>query len=178
MFASGRLVWYLPIAILGTALVLFTIVGLGYDRHVFTKSQELAPDTFTSYLSTETISALKEDARLHQALLGLTESIALTSSDVGQRLGLEGMENFGTTLTDRITELRKRHNVGGRKRALVDEMNKAIGDLLGGSGLNTTSRISDVIGNLGKALIEGLATPALFLGIGAGYVNNRHRECS
>ena len=169
MSAAGKPVWYLPLAVLAIIAFLFTILGLGYDRYIFANSiHNLYPENLTTFLSADTITALKEDARLHYALLGLTESIAHSSSDIGQRYGFGGMEQFGALLTDSITELRKRHGSRSQKRALVDDMSQAMGDLLGGLGVNTTDGFSSIAGTLGAALTEGLATPALFLGIGLG----------
>jgi hypothetical protein len=172
MFAAGKPVWYLPFAILAIAFFLFTIVGLGYDRYIFVNNHEPYPDSLTAILSKDTIVALKEDARLHHAILGLTESIARTSSEIGQRYGFEGVKSFGTNLTESITELRKRHDVKGRKRGLIDDTSQAMKDVLSGLGVNVTGGVSSIVGNLGNALIDGLATPALFLGIGVGYVDH------
>ena len=168
MFAAGKPVWYLPLAVFAITALLFTTVRLGYDRYIFTNHPETAPNTLTTFLSAETINALKKDTRLHYALLGLTESLARTSSDIGQRYEFEGVKNFGSSVTDSITELRKRHDVKSRRRGLVDDMGQAMDDLLSGTGLNTTGGLSAIVGNLGSALTDGLATPALFLGIGVG----------
>ncbi|KAF2623265.1 hypothetical protein BU25DRAFT_462164 [Macroventuria anomochaeta] len=168
MFAAGKPVWYLPLAVFAIAALLFTVAELRYDRYIFANSQSAYPESLTTFLSVETITALKDDARLHHALLGLTASIAHTSSDIGQRYGFEGAERFGASLTDSIAELRKRYDVKTRKRGLVDDMSQAMGDLLGRLGVNTTGGLSAIVGNLGSALTDGLATPALFLGIGVG----------
>lgn len=170
MFAAGKPVWYLPLAVFAIVALLFTFAGLGYDRYVFAHTRDSHAEGLTAFLSVDTITALKDDAALHNALLGLTETIAHTSSDLGQRFGLEGVEGFGMALTQSITELRKRNDVKSRKRDVVDDMGQAMESLLGGVGLNTTGGLSAIVGNLGTALTEGLATPALFLGIGVGYV--------
>jgi hypothetical protein len=174
MFAAGKPVWYLPLAVCAIAALVFTIFRLGYDRYTFINHQNAYPGTLTTFLSVDTITALKEDARLHHALLGLTESLARTSSDIGQRYGFEGVKSFGTFLTDSVTELRKRHDIKSPKRGLVDDMSQAMGNLLGGTSLNTTGGLSAIVGNLGSVLSDGLATPALFLGIGVGYVQQYH----
>lgn len=166
MFAAGKPVWYLPLAVVLTAALLFALV-LGYDRYIFSHYQDPSPEILTTFLSASTINALKEDARLHHAVLSLTDSIAQTSSDFGHRFGIVNMKVFGETLGDSISELRKRANVAERKRGLLDDL----GALIGGLGMNTTGGLSAIVGNLGTALTEGLATPALFLGIGVGYEN-------
>ncbi|KAJ4983546.1 hypothetical protein SVAN01_10962 [Stagonosporopsis vannaccii] len=163
MFAAGKPVWYLPLAVMLTAALLFVLL-LGYDRHIFSHHQDLYPDSLTAFLSAKTIAALKQDARLHCAVLSLTESVAQTSNDIGQRFGIASMEDFGATLGNSISELRKRDDLAGRKRGLLDDM----GGLLGGLGVNTTGGLSSIIGNLGTSLTDGLAIPALFLGIGVG----------
>ncbi|KAJ8112280.1 hypothetical protein OPT61_g5317 [Boeremia exigua] len=167
MFAVGKPVWYLPLAVLLTAAIHFAFV-LGYDRYTFAHTQNPYTGSLTTFLSTETITALKEDARLHHALLGLTESLARSSCDIGQRYGIGTMEEFGVTLKDSITELRKRNDVVVQSRGLLEDISQAAGSLLGGLGLNTTGGLSGIIGNIGNSLTEGLATPALFLGIGVG----------
>ncbi|KAH6629333.1 hypothetical protein C7974DRAFT_359048 [Boeremia exigua] len=162
MFAAGKPVWYLPLAVTFSAALLFALV-LGYDRYIFAHSRDHYLESFTSFLSADTIAALREDARLHHAILGLTETIAQTSSDIGQRYGIGSMRNFGTTLTESISELRKRDDGIHQKRGMLEDMNQAMGRVL---GLNTTGGLSCFIGNLSAAFTEGLATPALFLGIG------------
>ena len=169
MFAAGKPVWYLPLAGILIAAVLFTL-ALGYDHYNFAQDRQRHLDTSITFLSTNTLTALKEDARLHHALLELTDSIAHTSSDVGRQFGFEGLEGFGTTLGESIAELRRRDDAGYQKRALLDDVSEAMGSLLGGLGVNTTGGLSAIVGNLGSALTQGLATPALFLGIGVGYV--------
>lgn len=166
MFAAGRPVWYLTLAVFSIAAVFFTVIRLGYDRYVFANSRGPYSEGLTTFLSSDTITALKEDVKLHHALLSLTESIARTSDDIGQSYGFEGAKSFGTSLSNSITELRKRHDFKSRKRALVDDVGQALGNLM---GVNTTGGLSAIVGNLGSALTDGLATPALFLGIGVGY---------
>lgn len=165
MFAAGKTVWYLPLAVLLTAALLFAIV-LGYDRYIFTHDQNPYPESLTTFLSTDTITALKQDARLHHAILGVTESVAQTSSEIGQWYGIASMEDFGVTMSDTIAELCKRNDVVSQKRGLLDDMNEAMKDLSGGLGVN--GGLSSIVANLGTALTQGLATPALFLGIGVG----------
>jgi hypothetical protein len=170
MFAAGKPVWYLLLAVFVTAALLFTFAGLAYDRYIFTQSSPSHTEDLTTFLSAETIIALKNDARLHNALLGLTETIAHTSSNLGQTLGLDGVQEFGHALTESVTELRKRHDGSSQKRGLLDDLGQAAKGIFGGAGLNTTGGLGGIFGNLGNALTEGLATPALFLGIGVGYV--------
>lgn len=169
MFVAGKLVWYLPLAFLAITALLFTFTGLAYDRHIFVQHGNSDVEGSTNFLSKETIAALKDDARLHHALLGLTESIAQTSSDLGQRFGMEGVKGFGTALTESITELRKRQAIEGQKSRLLNDANAAVGRLLGGGGSDITGEINVILGNLSNSLVEGLATPALFIGIGVGY---------
>lgn len=171
MFASGKPIWYLWVAILTTALGVFTVVGLSYDRYAFINTQDRYQGTLATFLSTDTIKALKEDARLHHALLGLTDSIATASSNVGKDYGLNGVETFGKSLAKSITELRNRNDVDREGRVLVDEMGQALGDMLSGLGVNTTGGVGGIVGNIGSSLVDGLATPALFLGLGVGYVH-------
>lgn len=170
MFATGKPVWHLPLAVFATAALLFTFAGLGHDRHIFTNSSHSDTDHLTAFLSADLVTALKNDVRLHYALLDLTETVAHTSSNLGQTWGLDGVQRFGHVLTDSVMELRKRRDVNSQKRGLLDDLGQAAKGLLGGAGLNTTGGLGGILGNLGNALTEGFATPALFLGIGIGCV--------
>ncbi|KZM18617.1 hypothetical protein ST47_g10221 [Ascochyta rabiei] len=166
MLATGKPVWYLPFTILAIIFFVVSIARLGYDRYVFANSRD--PGSLTAFLSADTITALKDDARLHHALLGLTESIAQTSSDIGHKYGFEGVKDFGNTLTEGVAEIRKRQEVTGQKRALVDDTTQAIDSLLSGLNVNASGGVSGIIDSLSNSLFSGLATPALFLGVGFG----------
>jgi hypothetical protein len=168
MFALGKLVWYLPFAILAAVSLIWTVTELGYDRYIFANTHESYEEGASAILSTNTIAALREDARLHHALLGLAESIAWTLDQFGQDYGFESAKSFGESLTASTTELRKRYESKSRKRDVVGDLGQTMDNVLGGLGVNTTGGVSGIVGNLGSALVEGLATPALFLGIGVG----------
>ena len=167
MFAAGKPVWYLPLAVIFAATVLFTL-HLGYDRYIFAHDRNSNENNALGFLSAESVNALRDDARLHHALLGLGESFALTSSDLGQRYGLAGVAGFGVALGDSVVELRKRNNLETQKRGLFDDIRNGFENALGGLGINATGGISGILDNIGTALTNGLATPALFLGIGVG----------
>lgn len=170
MFAAGKPVWYLSLTVFVTAALRFTFAGLAYNRYIFTQSSSSESQNPAAFLSRDTIAALRNDARLHYALLGLSETIAHSSSNLGQTLGLDGVQEFGHALTESVTELRKRHDANSQKRGLLDDMGQAAKGMFGGAGLNTTGGLGGILGNLSNALTEGLSTPALFLGIGVGYV--------
>ena len=167
MFAAGKPVWYLPLAVIFAAAVLFTL-HLGYDRYIFAHDRNSNENNALGFLSAESVTALRDDARLHHALLGLGESFALTSSDLGQRYGLAGVAGFGVALGDSVVELRKRNELETQKRWLFDDIRNGFENALGGLGINATGGISGILDNIGTALTNGLATPALFLGIGVG----------
>lgn len=167
MFAAGKPVWYLPLAVFFAAAVLFSL-HLGYDRYIFAHDRNSNQDNALGFLSAESVTALKDDARLHHALLGLSETIALTSSDLGQRYGIAGVAEFGVALGDSVAELRKRNNLEVQKRGLFDDIRNGFENALGGLGINATGGLSGILDNIGNALTSGLATPALFLGIGVG----------
>ena len=167
MFAAGKPVWYLPLAVIFAATVLFTL-HLGYDRYIFAHDRNSNENNALGFLSAESVNALRDDARLHHALLGLGESFALTSSDLGQRYGFAGVADFGVALGDSVAELRKRNNLETQKRGLFDDIRNGFENALGGLGINATGGISGILDNIGTALTNGLATPALFLGIGVG----------
>lgn len=167
MSAAGKPVWYLPLAVFLAAAVLFTF-HLGYDRYIFAHDRNSNQSDALGFLSPESVTALKDDARLHHALLGLGESFALTSSDLGQKYGFAGMTDFGVALGDSVAELRKRNNLETQKRGLFDDIRNGFENALGGLGINATGGLGGILDNLGTALTNGLATPALFLGIGVG----------
>ncbi|KAG9198595.1 hypothetical protein G6514_009771 [Epicoccum nigrum] len=167
MFAAGKPVWYLPLAVFFAAAVLLTL-HLGYDRYIFAHGHNSNQSDALGFLSADSVTALKDDARLHHALLGLSESLALTSSDLGQRYGFAGVADFGVALGDSVAELKKRNNLEAQKRGLFDDIRNGFENALGGLGINATGGLSGILDNLGTTLTNGLATPALFLGIGVG----------
>jgi hypothetical protein len=184
MFASGKPGWHLFFILLAAATFLYTLVGLGYDRHVFSTARG---GNRSGILSTKTINALYEDAQLRSALLSLTEQLGQTSNELGQRFGIESVRSFGTDLANNVVELRKRQETGQKqKREFFDDLGKAFQDFVGGGGkqggaeleesmegllpkgLNLTGGLSGIFDRIGDSFVGRLQTPALFLGIGVG----------
>lgn len=176
MFTAGKSVWYLLLAVSATAALLFTFAELTYDRYIFTQNSHSETEDDIALLSAETITALKNDARLHYALLGISETIAHTSIDLGQRMGLKAVHELGSSLKESVTELRKRDDVKIQTRGLLEDLGQATNGLLSRTGLNNTVGLGDVLKDLSKALTEGLAVPALFLGIGVGCVSHTYLQ--
>ncbi|KAH7071834.1 hypothetical protein BKA63DRAFT_418271 [Paraphoma chrysanthemicola] len=171
MYASGKLVWYLPFVCVGFTL-LCTVLVLHHDKHAASHIANY-PASLTAIFTPETIDALNHDPRLQDALLSLTEAIAETSTDLGDRFRFQHLKRFGANLTDGITHLRVKQQSAKRKRGLLQDLSGTFGQLLGGNGgaggLNLTGGFSGILGGLGGSLADSLTTPALFLGIGLGY---------
>lgn len=177
MFASGKPVWYLPFAFLLLLFLLFSSLAFWFGEQHIT-SNALYPQGLTAIFSPQTIDALNQDPRLQDALLSLSEAIAQSSTDLGERFRFESLKSFGTNLTDGVSQLRALQQNDMKKRGLLDDLGQAFGNLIGGGagGLNLTGGLSGIIGGIGGSLVDSLSTPALFLGIGLGYVTT-NRTC-
>jgi hypothetical protein len=171
-FASGRPVWHL-LACFATLFMLYSSAAFWYSTQI-TIASERYPDSLTAIFTPQTIDALNQDGRLHDALLSLTDAIAYSSSDIGRRFRLESLKSFGSNLTDGVNNLRNKHRLELKRRDLKDDLSGAFRDLTGGAvsigGLNMTGGLTGVLGSLGDLMVGSLGTPALFLGIGLGYV--------
>jgi hypothetical protein len=167
--ASGKPVWYLPLAFLTIAFLLYSAVGFWFSQHIPSNSEQY-PESLTAIFSTRTIDALNQDARLHNALLSFTHAIAQSSTDLGERFRLEGLKDFGSNITDAVGHVRNRQQSELKRRGTMGDMSEAIGNLTGAGGLNLTGGITGLLGSLGDSVAGSLGTPALFLGIGIGYV--------
>ncbi|KAH7084117.1 hypothetical protein FB567DRAFT_75732 [Paraphoma chrysanthemicola] len=171
MYASGKPVWYLPFAFIGFSLLLCTVLVLHHDKHAASHVANY-PASLKAIFTPETIDALNHDPQLQDALLSLTEAIAETSTDLGDRFRFQHLKRFGANLTDGITLLRSTQQFAKRKRGLLQDLSGTFGQLLGGNGgaggLNLTGGLSGILGGLGGSLADSLTTPALFLGIGLG----------
>lgn len=176
-FASERPVWHL-LACFTTFFLLYSSAAFWFgSRGSF--ASEHYPDSLTAIFSTQTIDALNQDVRLRSALLSLTEAIALSSSDLGERLRSESLQNFGANLTDGIKHVRSKEGSELKRRDLQDDISSTFRDLTGAGGIggfNLTGGLAGVLGSLGDLMTGSLGTPALFLGIGLGYVGAHHNE--
>lgn len=180
MFASGKPVWYLPFAILTVVFFFYASSGLWIDgwRSVGVKTEY--PDSLTAIFTPETIDMLYKDARLHDALISLTTAIAETSSNVGDRYGFQNIKDFGQSLNEVTAHVRNTQQSGNHKRGFFDLIQNAFGGgggrnssgvgLSGLLGINVTAGIGGIFSSLGSQVAVSLTTPALFLGIGVGYV--------
>ena len=184
MFAFEKPGWHLFFILLAAATFLYTFIGLGYDRHVFSTARD-GPQS--GILSTKTINALYEDAQLRSIFLSMTEQLGQTSNELGERFGIDTVRTFGTDLTNNVMELRKRQETEQKKkRGFFDDLGKAFQGFIGGGdkqggaglegvlggllpkGLNLTGGIGGIFDKIGDSIVGGLQTPALFLGIGVG----------
>jgi hypothetical protein len=141
------MVWYL-LTVCVTGFLLCSSVGFWFGQRV-SNGGERYPETLTAIFSTRTIDALNQDA---------------------QRFRVEGLKDFGTNITDAVGHVRNRHQSELKRRGTLDDMSEAIANLTGVRGLNLTGGITSLLGSLGDSVAGSLGTPALFLGIGLGYV--------
>ena len=186
---SGRPVWYLLACCTTLFLIYSSSVGFWTGRTSNETGQY--PDGLTAVFSTPTIDALNQDPRLRSAILSLTEAVALSSSDLGERFRSDSLKNFGASLADGISHARSEEQTELKKRGFLDDLGNLFGGLAGGgrtanggdsgarAGLNLTGGLSGLLNNLensvGMSLTGGLEKvlgsldqPALFLGIGLG----------
>jgi hypothetical protein len=182
MFASGKPGWYPFFILLASVTFFFTLISLGYDRHVFSTVHSGHQNDI---LSSKTIDALYEDAQLRAAFLSITEQLGQTSNLIGEHFGIDSVRDFGAELAGNAVELRKRQETEqNEKRGLFADLGKAFQGFVGGgggagglagafeallpAGLNVTGGLSGIVSRLGDTLVTALPTPALFLGLGVG----------
>ncbi|KAF2676878.1 hypothetical protein K458DRAFT_436943 [Lentithecium fluviatile CBS 122367] len=179
---SSKTVWYLPFAILTITFLLYASIGLWFNQWIMNGYSVRPPNVLDGVLSPETLDALYDDARLHGALLSLTEAVAKASSDYGNTYNSDGLKDFGKNLTGEVERIKaasastKRTNrqglFGSVENKLSARQGGLLGGLLGGGGSNSTGGLGDLFGQalsgLGGDLAGSLATPAFFLGIGVG----------
>lgn len=169
-FVSTKPVWYL-LACSSIVFLFCSSVGFWFGGQKPIISEHY-PESLRAIFSTETIDALSQDPRLHDALFSLTEAIARSSTDLGKRFNSEGLRSFGTNLTDGVGHVRSKFQLDVKRRDLLEDISGAFGDSMGvgGAGLNLTGGLTGILGSLGDSIAGSLGTPALFLGIGLGYV--------
>lgn len=164
MISSSKAGWHLPFALLTVTFLLYVSLGLWFSEWV-TASQARPAHALDGILSPETIDALYEDARLHHAILGLTETVAKASLTYGDTFESGGLKDFGKSLSAKVARFRTTDRPTKNKRQLSNSTTQDAGLLAG---------LMVVLGELGNAtgmgdtLQQGLATPAYFMGIGLG----------
>ncbi|KAF2639454.1 hypothetical protein P280DRAFT_518874 [Massarina eburnea CBS 473.64] len=180
MFASSnkRPGWYLPFAILTLTFLLYVTIGLWFTEWMASGRYYRPPNALDRFLQPETVDALYDDARLHNALISLTEAVAKASSDWGESYESEGLKGLGKNLTEEVARLkaieppRKRRSLFNGGKSGDGEQGGLLGavsSLLGGDKKkNDTSLGGSLLSGIGNSLVDGLATPAFFLGIGLG----------
>jgi len=163
MFAS-KSVWYLPASIL-TILLLYAFAGVWYGAWASQHVELQHFGVFDKILSQDTINALNRDKRLQNALIYLVDDVARKIYDFGEAYDSTGLRDFGRDLSEEVAQWRGKPTQKKRRQFL-----HSTGGLIGGGGI--TGGISGIlqegIKNLGGSIADGLATPALFLGIGIG----------
>ncbi|KAH7343120.1 hypothetical protein BKA66DRAFT_543869 [Pyrenochaeta sp. MPI-SDFR-AT-0127] len=161
MFSSGRSLWYFPFALVAVTFLLYSSVGFWVHERGLGGGQQY-PHQLTSIFSTETIEALRKDRRLQDTLLAFTETIAESSTNLGERFRLDGLKSFGTNITESLIHFRLKQQPKLRKRQLDD-----LGQAFGG-GLNLTNGLTGILSSLSGTTVDSLGASALFLGIGIG----------
>ncbi|KAJ4288941.1 hypothetical protein N0V90_011282 [Kalmusia sp. IMI 367209] len=176
---SSKAGWHLPFALLTVTFLFYVSVAIWFTGWL-SASQARPPHALDGILSPETIDALYEDARLHRTILELTEAVAKASVSYGENYQSGGLKDFGKSLTAEATRMkaanvpsqRKRQFLGigqGQKDETQGGILSGLTGLLGGNG---TAGLGDLfqqgLSGITGSIVDGLATPAYFLGIGLG----------
>jgi hypothetical protein len=177
---SSKAAWYLPCAILAAVFFLYASIGLSFNQWITGTSGTRPPHALDAILSPETMDVLCEDARLHDTLFRLTETVAKASLDYGSAYRLGGLRSIGEDLTKKLQHIRasnvptrktKRWGLRNGLRSRDDTEGQLLDRILDGAGSGNGS-LGDLFGQalsgLGGDLAGALATPAYFLGIGLG----------
>lgn len=185
---SSRHGWCLSFAFLAIVFLLYASIGLWFDHWLVGTYEQRSPNALDTILSPDTVDALRQDARLHGALLSLTETVAKVSSDYGSTFRMNGLTRFGKDLTAKVQHIRiahppkpkaKRQTLMGGLLSAGDAGGGLLDGILGEAG-NGSGGLGDLFGQalsgLGGDLADSLATPAYFLGIGIGYVDRPQFE--
>lgn len=187
--------WFtLPLTIFLVSFLLFGTIATWYSGWSSGSLQYRyqRQEAGLSVISPATLEALYDDTQLHRTLLDLADRVADASSNIGHAYDSEGVRKFAGDLTRRISELRGAVPPK-RKRGFLEDLGNlvtgggktdtaagggvlsSIGNALGLGGGNGTGGIGNLlqqgISSLGNQLLGAAGTPALFLGIGLGYVH-------
>ena len=171
--SSSKAGWHLPFTFLTVAFVLYVLLGLGFSTWL-TNSQARPAHTLDKLLSPKTVDALYEDARLHNAILELTETVARASLTYGDSLESGGLKDLGKSLSAEVARMRaaekpsqnKRQLFGGGKdgggffQGLANLFGGVAKDGSDGKGVNATaggffSGLSSLFGGSGNATSIG-----------------------
>ena len=167
--ASGKSVWYLPLAFLTIAFLFYSSVGFWFGQQIPTTNEEY-PDGLTAIFSTQTIDALNKDVRLRGALLSLSEAIAQSTTHLGERYGSDSLKSLGANITGAVGHARNKEQSELKRRGTMGDMSEAVVNMTGAAGLHLTGGITGLLSSFGESMADSLGTTALFLGIGLGYV--------
>jgi len=172
MFAF-KPVWYLPASILAIFL-LYAFAGVWYSAWASQHAELQHFGVFDKILSQDTINALNRDKRLQHALIYLADDVARRIYDFGEAYDSTSLRDFGRDLSGEVAQWRGKPTQKKRRRFLrgAESLFGGGGRGITGGGLDFTGGLSSIlqegIKNLGGSIVDGLATPALFLGIGIG----------
>jgi hypothetical protein len=162
MISFSKAGWHLPFALLVVTFFLYIPLGLWFSEWL-TASQARPGHVLDVILSPETIDALYEDARLHHAILDLTESVAKASLRYGDSLESGGLKHFGRSLSAEIARRKAADEPTQKKRQLFGGGGDGRGllsgltDLLGGGGGGNENATKDGEGS-GGGIISGLSS--------------------
>jgi hypothetical protein len=147
MISFSKAGWHLPFALLVVTFFLYIPLGLWFSEWL-TASQARPGHALDAILSPETIDALYEDARLHHAILDLTETVAKASLRYGDSLESGGLKDFGKSLSAEIARIkaadkptqqkRQLFGGGGDGEGFFSGLTSLLGGGKGGSGNATT----------------------------------------
>lgn len=181
MFAP-KTVWYLPFALLLVTFLLYASIGLWFNEWISSGYYYRQPHALDGILAPETIDALYDDERLHRALISLTDAVAKASTNYGETFNSKGLQDFGKNLGEEVGRM-KTTRVSRKKRGFLEDLGNlfsggtsngqqgggdilsSLGSLLGG---NSTGGLGGLLSQGLSGIVDGLAMPAFFLGIGLG----------
>jgi hypothetical protein len=195
MSSSSRSVWHLLAVSLAICFLLYILVGAWFDEWATSDVQPSQSEPLFGILSPSTVAALNDDAHLNHAIISLTQTVAEASSNYGEQLDSDNLRELAKNLNQQLTHMRETQLRNRRQLSSAGQFNttaegggdngqkqqqfgllSGLGDILGLGGQGTGG-LGSIFSGLGDSLVGGLATPALFLGIGIGYVRNQFVRC-
>ncbi|KAF9729295.1 hypothetical protein PMIN04_009289 [Paraphaeosphaeria minitans] len=168
IFSPSKAGWHLPFAFLTAAFILYILLGLVFTQWL-ANSQARPAHALDNFLSPETIDALYDDARLHDAILELTKTVAKISLSYGDRLESGGLENFGKSLSAEVVRIRAVEKPRRKKRQFSGSKQdggglfSGLASVFGGgdaddgneTGVGLLSGLSSLLGGNGNATSLG-----------------------
>jgi len=188
---SPHVQWHFVCLLLFCTFFLYTLSRGGYPGGTLSRP----PHVLNGIFAPETVDALYNDANLHDTIIKLADTLASTSVKYGESYKSEGLEGFGHDLAKEVARMKgvrglkqrskfmSQNRYRNRRRGLLDDLGNlfkgnlsAIGGGNNGDAGNDQGGILSGLGdlfqqglsNITGSLVDGLAMPAFFLGIGVG----------